>query len=431
MDLTLKKKSNFNLLDLLSIILIAFQFDLFYLISTNFKLGQGILFLVSLIVIVRFIRHPLSGKDLNLYLILFLFVLLVTGAYQVTNMFGGSVISAFLAERILWVYIAFYFAFDKLYMTGVFDKERCLKLLKCVGVIQLVLYFTQWILSSKIIFLHVLSGSRYGSARFYFSPILLIFLVCFCVSDFYSSKKISKIRNSVIWIVLIVAEILIVQKYRMTAVALAVAIIVGFVMYKGNIKKGLLILLLALLVILVLLNTPMGKDIINSVMNSGTDNSVKGRAAWRLWALDELKQRPLFGNGFVYSTEAYEYGASFVRKYFSWSFTPNDYGIMGFIYQYGLLGAIWFVLFVAVQLRRSLYVWRHNNNYAYLVFLVFIVVDSYSELYWIMSNGLFVLVIYMVMLKNEFEQTKSRIRDSYQNMKTVVADKDLNMESER
>ena len=103
----------------------------------------------------------------------------------------------------------------------------------------------------------------------------------------------------------------------------------------------------------------------------------------------------------MYSAESYKYGGQYVAKYFGWGFTPGDYGIFGFVYEYGLLGAGWFLIFIITQLKRAIFVWKHNRNYAYLIFLVFVIVDSYTELYWIMSNGLFALVIYMVMLKYE------------------------------
>ena len=393
------RKNKIKVMDLIANLLIALQFDLFYLISTEFKLGQGILLVASAFIIVKYIK--LTGKiiEINNIIIAYLLVLLFTGAYQVTRIFGGSVVTAFLAERVFWVYIIFYIALKKLYYSRTINNERCIKLLKYAGVIQLCLYFVQWILSNHVIFLHVLHGSRYGSARFYFQPILLILLLCFCVSDFLNKKK------SIIWIVLILAEILIVQKYRMTTLAIINAIFCSLLLYKGNFNKRITIIIVGIIAFVILINTQIVQDIIQSILNKGIDNSVKGRAAWQLWALlYQLRARPLLGNGFVYSAESYNYGAQYVALRYGWSFTPGDYGLIGFVYEYGLLGAGWFLLFLVSQLKRAFYVWKYGNNYAYIIFLFFIIVDSYSELYWIRSNGLFALVIYMVMLQYKYTE---------------------------
>ena len=384
--------------DLMCVLITALQLDLFYLLDTEFKLGQAILLIISVLYIIKYLKKRIDRRDVNLYIILFLSVLVLTGAYQVSHIFGGGIFPAFLAERVLWVYIIFYFALEKLFAMSKLTNEKCLKYLRIVGLIQLVLYFTQWVLSSRYIFLHVLSGSRYGSARFYFQPILLIILLCFCVSDFFNQNKH---KANIIWILMIFLEILVVQKYRMTIVAITLAILCGFLLYRGNLSKGLGIIALGIIAFIVLLNTPMGQDIMNSLFGNASDNGLRGRAAWRIWAVEQLKQNPLLGNGFVYSAESYNYGGQYVRQHFGWSFTPGDYGIMGFIYEYGLLGADWFIFFAITQLRRALYVWKHKKNYAYIIFLAFILIDSYSELYWILSNGLFVLVLYMIMLKYE------------------------------
>ena len=175
--------------DLMCVLITALQLDLFYLLDTEFKLGQAILLIISVLYIIKYLKKRIDRRDVNLYIILFLSVLVLTGAYQVSHIFGGGIFPAFLAERVLWVYIIFYFALEKLFAMSKLTNEKCLKYLRIVGLIQLVLYFTQWVLSSRYIFLHVLSGSRYGSARFYFQPILLIILLCFCVSDFFNQNK--------------------------------------------------------------------------------------------------------------------------------------------------------------------------------------------------------------------------------------------------
>lgn len=424
-------RKRINVINLVSLFLIALQFDLFYLISTEFKLGQGILAVVSAFIIFKYIKLIGKSRDINNYLFIYLFILLITGAYQVTRLFGGSFFSAFLAERVLWVYILFYIALKKLFLKGVMYNERCIKLLKYAGIIQLVLYYTQWLLSNRIIFLHVLTGERYGALRFYFQPILLILLLCFCVSDFFNNKEE---RKNLIWIILIISEILLVQKYRMTTVAIGASLLCGFFLYRGKVDRGIAIFIVVVLASIILINTQIGRDIILSLLDQGTDNSIKGRAAWRIWALGQLKDRPLLGNGFVYTAETFKYGGQYVHKHFSWSFTPSDHGIMGFIYEYGLLGAGWFLLFVVSQFKRAFYVWKYNRNYAYIIFLFFIVIDSYSELYWIMNNGLFALVIYMVMLHSEYksivmrQKGQTHLKDDDEKFKSNIESQNKNLE---
>lgn len=384
--------------------MIALQFDCYYLISTEFKLGQGLLLLISMLVCLKYWPSKRSFTNVNTWLMLMLGVLMVAGAWQASRMFKSSgFLSTLLAERVLWVYIVFYFALSRLNRHNVVSNAMIKRLLYISGGFQLFLYFAQWLLSGRVVFLHVLSGERYGTARFYFQPILLVLLFCVAFSEFLNKRN--NVRNAV-WMMLILAEILIVQKYRMSTVALCLAAACGVVLYKGDPSKMMKYLLIGLVAGVVLLNTTIGRDIIRSLQSRGNDNSVNGRVVWRSWAISELKARPLLGNGFVSSPESYEYGGQLVRKMFGWEFTPNDHGAMGFIYQYGLFGVAWLALLLGTQLHRAMYVRKHAKNYIYIVYLVFIVIDSYSELYWLTSNGIFALCIFMVMLDREYQDVK-------------------------
>ena len=393
--------------DIICILLTALQFDLYYLLSTEFKLGQMILVLVSLYYIIRYFSIGSSLKNANTFLVLYLTLLMFTGAFQVSRLFGENFLSALLAERVIWTYIFFYFALQKLFEKNKIKNHECIRYLKISCVIQLVLYFTQWILSDKIMFLHVLSGTRYGSSRFYMSPILLIYMICFSVSNYYNRIEPTK---SMIWIVAIMAEILIVQKYRMTTVSILLAILCGFLLYRGSHKRWFVLLGFGLIAVVVVINSRMGQDVISSLMGMGSDNSVNGRSAWRWWALGELRKNPILGKGFVFTDKTYSYGGQYVKRLFGWSFTPGDHGIMGFIYEYGGLGAGWYIALIITQVKKAIAVWKYNKNYAYIIFLVFIIIDSYSELYWILSNGIFVLVVYMTMLHKEYRETKKKVK---------------------
>lgn len=361
--------------DFICILLVALQYDLFYLLSTEFKFGQGILLFVSLGVILKYSTTRISFKNPNVVLMLFLFFLLITGAIRSSQMFpqSNTFLGAFLAERILWVGIIFYFAFEKLYNRNMFSYETIKHYLYVCGIIQFVLYFFQWIVSDRVIFLHVVNGIRYGSARFFFQPILLILLYCVALSEFFNNRY--KYQN-IIYMLLVLGEVLIVQKYRMTLLALFLSTLVAVFLYRGNVRRFFKIFAVGIIALLILLSTQMGQDIIASLQNSGADNSVRGRAAWRLWAFQELCKRPFLGNGYVYTTESFAYGGQLVRQMFSWSFTPGDYGVFGFIYEYGLLGMAWFLTFIITQLKRALYVWKKKKIYTYIVFLIFIIIDS-------------------------------------------------------
>ncbi|MCR5743003.1 MAG: O-antigen ligase family protein [Lachnospiraceae bacterium] len=401
MNGVINNENRIDRLDLIAVFVIAAQLDFFYLLSTEFKLGQGLLLVLSLYFIMRYLLTGSRGSGINRFLMVYLGVLLVTGAYQATKMFGGSVLAAFLAERGFWVYIIAYFALEKLFAKKILTNDRCIRVLGIACGVQLFMYYTQWLVSSKVIFLNVLNGARYGTARFFFLPIFMILFLCFNVSDFFN-RKFS--RASIIWIVLILGEILIVQKYRMTLVCIAAAVVCVFLLYRGKFSRGLAIICVGLVALVVILNTQMGRDIINSLMGAGHDNSLNGRTEWRMWAFEELKQRPLLGNGYTYTDAGFDYGAQYIRKHFGWNFSAGDYGVFGLVYEYGLLGLGWFVFFVVTQLKRAFTVWKYKKNYAYLIYIFFIIINSYSEFYWFRGNGLFATVIFMCMLNQEYKE---------------------------
>ena len=404
------KRKN-SLIYLSALLIIALQFDLFYLMDTEFKLGQGLLVVFSLLIILKYSNGKLDKNNSGIFLMIYFGILMITSAYQSGHLFPNynSMIGAFLAERVYWVYIFFYFAFLCLYRRKIFTYKKVKSLLYTAGVIQLVLYFFQYFISDKLIFVHVVTGMRYGAARFYFQPILLVFLFCIALSDYLNGIK--KISN-LIYMLLIFLEIVLIQKYRMSLLSLFIAVGGTILVYKGSNRQLIKIFFIVLMACAILLNTRIGQDIIASLQNVGKDNSVSGREVWRSWAFTELQKRPILGNGFSYTTESNEYAAQPVGKLFGWSFTPGDHGIFGFIYEYGLLGAIWFLLFIITQLKRALYVSKYRKKYVYLTYMFFIFIDSYSELYWIYSNGIFALCVFIVMLDSEYREIKTINRNA-------------------
>mgnify|MGYP006873238230 FL=1 len=50
------------------------------------------------------------------------------------------------------------------------------------------------------------------------------------------------------------------------------------------------------------------------------------------------------------------------------------------------------------------YIIAYKKNYAYLIYMFFIIINSYSEFYWFRGNGLFATVIFMCMLNQEYKE---------------------------
>ena len=267
----------------------------------------------------------------------FFAALIFLSSLQSQLLFGQSIKYGLIQQRRLLIWIFVYFAIELALIKGKFNYEQLVSMIRIIGRIELAIYISQYFLYDYIHFLYVSVSSRYNDVRFYFTPNLLDFLFMIEM-DFllnkYNSKR-EKIKSG-ITIVLILFEVMIVQKFRLTTMALICCFVLCVLIKRFSKAIKFIYVMIAVLGICILLNTTMFRDIIEQFSLGFTDYGHFGiRADARKLYLEMLAKHPFLGGGYPYIEDALEASGYYKRMYLV------DNGVFGFIYIYGGVGIIW------------------------------------------------------------------------------------------
>lgn len=221
------------------------------------------------------------------------------------------------------------FSYKKALESGNIRYSTLFEALKIVAFLELFLFILQYLIAPSFMFLHVNTSTRYGGLRFYFMPTLLDFLFMVEADKLLDKKRSHQKRLlSAVTCLLVIFETMVVQKFRLTSIALLICLALAMYIKRSGIDTKIVYTFLGVVLFVLLLNTTMAQDLIYQIKSGFSDYGHFGvRLDGRKLYLSMIAQHPILGAGYPYIQKALE-AAGYNKAIFL-----SDNGVFG-IYIY-------------------------------------------------------------------------------------------------
>lgn len=311
-----------------------------------------------------------------------------------TKVYGQPFMLGFRPQRFFIMTYLLYFPLIRMIYCNRNNVEYVKKVFINFGIIELILYITQYFLISKKIFLYMRVSERFGEIRLPFDSILLVILPFIILNEIINKNNIK--RNYII-LALNLFFIIFVSKTRMIIAGISIAMAIILFFYNKGSKKVLTIILM-IFGIMIGVNTEIGKTYLNSISKEYRlkDSNTLIREEAQKFYISETSKSPILGRGFVNITFN---NAVIISKY-NKGYYFNDNGLIGFYYLYGIIGVLWIMALFLIILKKSYFLYK-KNNYSYLGYSLYTVITSYTLLTCYNQTGAFFIVILLVSLDSE------------------------------
>lgn len=384
MKVTISKKGIRSLFLVICAILME---HLFYLVDSDnieflgfIKYSYIWVFIYVIIVGYIYLMHRQWEKKVSYHFgveIAFLAVLSLTQSLRGHITFDQPLIDGIIGQGRFLLVILGYYPIHKLYVDDIIDDKIFDKCLVFFGIVAFTIYLLQIMVGESHMFLHVYSNERYGSLRLYTDSVFCVFLGFYGMNRFLRTKK----WKGLILVALTVVYELFIAKGRLEFAAFCVAIAIGLFLMKKHRTKKALAIVIVFCVIFAFLSNPYVNEIVTGVIDDFINNSgtmrirESGREfyfAQLLSSVDSL----IFGCGFPRTEESYDMAGGSRR------IAIGDNGIFSFAYVYGIIGIIAVILWFAKMLRMAWRLYKEQNEYIYLMFVIFNIALMYNIAWW-------------------------------------------------
>lgn len=343
-------------------------------------------------------------------LMFFPVVLSILSAYAGTRTYGQTFFEGFIASREWIGYIMMFFPISYWMKQGNITLEGLKKLLLGISIVYLCICSLQYVLSNVVIFTYVTSMERYGEARYLFYTGYLMLMLGFSIDKIMDDKP-SKQKKYVDYVLLLgtLVMVLVISKARTQTIALCIAICICMLIRKTGSKKKLIVIGGIIIGGLIIMVSPIGSDILNTVLGKSVENdTLSVRAAGKVYYLAILLQDWLTtiigcGNPNYRSIAAMSISNPTWIQYGGAKFYLTDQGIVGYLFIFGLVGLVWYLICMGYCIKRAYLIYKKKGNVGYLFFCLI-------ELFvcMILIPSLFrtslVMILYMVQLEEEVKR---------------------------
>lgn len=326
-------------------------------------------------------------------------IIVVTSALAAKLLFNQSIFDGIICLRSTYMPLLIYFPLTILIKKNIISKDDILRITLHVITLACILYCLHFIIYEAtgrlILNLEPSEWGRYGTARFYFVLIMPIFLMFNNYNDMLKAKRWTiKMWKNLYGILLVMFLMVFVCKMRMTTCAALVSMVLGLIIAKRMSYRKVVYIIAGCVLAILFLQTNMGVDIVNSIMNKESISSI--REYGRSLHIQSFLSNPIFGCGYPHEN-CYASAAAFGVYDLVY---VGDNGIFDFMYIFGGVGLIWIGLTFLNIFKKAIQITKQENNYTYLMFAVFLVVSMYTELNWFFGGMLF-FGIYLVLLETK------------------------------
>lgn len=357
----MKKNSKYIIVLL---IVIALNESIFYLDKTGVSTDINIMLIV--IITLYFIKPILNIKYRTLNLIfIFLLLNLITMILTVGK-YGQPIHLALLRYRYNLIYLSYipiYFLINKC------GTKTVKKVFVYLGTTLAILYIIQILIYPKVIIFNMNYIFRGDNLRFYTGSYLIV-LSLFMTIEFllieFNKKKF-------IALVIQITYILFVVQTRSITIGLIITAIIYSLINLKYVKPKQIVAISICLILLYPVFSPYIKDVIESsviTINEKESSSYTARSEGSTYMMNKLKESQLFGLGLYHND--YEEGKSVTgvdNKYYA-----DDVGIIGYIFQFGYLGLIIYIVLTINMIKLVLKIDDRSKRCYYTFYIIYSIV---------------------------------------------------------
>ena len=302
-------------------------------------------------------------------------------------------LSSILPQRYLIAIFPLYFPLKSAIQEGKVSSQQLLSGILLLGKVELVVMMVQFFAQfSGVYFLTCdYNSAMYTFTRFGIDGTTMLFVMFYEISNLFRRGK--KTVRSLLWIGMGCVFFFLMCQTRMTLLGICAAVAIFYLTLKTGIRKKMAVTLVMGLAAIAVFHTTLFQDTIY-IRQSGARNTFDIRQSAISFYLDELKESPVFGKGgYPNSVRAN------LDRGKSAGYNLNDNGIFGFLYLYGMPGALWAGGMYWIMLKKGRKAIRQKENSVYLMFPVYLLAVSATEIhwYWIGSTALTTVLFWLIL----------------------------------
>jgi hypothetical protein len=391
-------KSNFGAYSIIFTIM-ALNLNLFYLVDTDnsfwsssvFSLSDVNLLIIVLFCIITFIKINIVEKRPFQYkfaiIMLFPIVLAITSSLQSLYLYDQPFYLGFRAQRLWMASFLLYFPISTLLKEGEISIVGIKKLIYVLAVVELFLGTIQYYVSDSTIFMFSYVNNNDEGTRivFYFNYEYLRLAFCFALFDISKKKNIFKNLFFCAWILLYLQFVI---ESRMTLYTLLIAAILTLIIF-SKLEKFKKIIIFSLLIVsfIAFSFTEVFQSNLSDVLNNTGTLGI--RSIGRSFYLSVLEMYPFLGGGFINTLWDAAYTGAKMDEYIF----IVDNGIFGFAFEYGLIGAIWYVVLMYKCFKHSVIITNRNKDFSYLTLFLALTFSLITIMHIGLNDGFIVAFI--------------------------------------
>lgn len=327
------RKYNINIVLLYLILIINISFFSLVKLSKDVILICNLFYIIYIEIKYRKIKVKKSNKFFT-FLILYFIVLIFTSAYQSHKLYNQSLWLGIRPQRHFFITLLLYFPISSLIRINKITKDDLEKIIYNVASIQMFIQIIYYLSGGKLSFILIDYDYRYGEIRLRADCCLINLLFILNISNFIKGRERNK--NLILGIINLL-YVMFILKTRLLMLSYLVTILAGFCVWKKNYVMKFILLIFIICVIPFVLNTEIFQNTIETIIE---DNSNDIRKLGKEFYRNQIEKSPILGRGYInIDWEQAFYGAGVNKGYYL-----VDDGITAFLFVYGYLGLVWFIL---------------------------------------------------------------------------------------
>lgn len=372
-------------------LILCMEHQLLYLVPASWTFFgfdyQGLCTLVEIFVFLESIAE--SGFKLKKSSYNWIFyvglILVVTSAIAGVITYGQNLLTGLIVQRSRIGLLLFFFALLQWYSNKRITADGIWKTLITFAVAYALVCSVQYVLSNVVTFTYSTTSEkiRYGTVRYWFNGTYLVFLAGYGLDRFWHKEK-HKIIN--IFLMLFPFVLLyFITKARMAALALTCSFLSCVILRDGRTTKKIGSIIVVVVAFLVLSSTAVGKDLVNTILNSSalSEDTLSVREMGRAYYVTETAKNPvrfLFGCGYASANNSTALALTYPKVYSSIygyyvSLYPQDNGVFGCFYYYGISGIIWWISIIIFVVKKGWRICKETGNTVFLGFAFYEVIS--------------------------------------------------------
>ena len=338
-------------------------------------------------------------------------ILALTSSLQGAFLYNGQeFLDGLSCQKYMLIGVMMYFPITKLIKLGKISIEDLEKVLAICAVLQIILYFIQYILGPSHIFLSCYyttprNDSRVTRIRLYGYTYSIIANLMFCMNRIVKSEAKKK---DYLYVIVTLIFAIVINQGRQYIVSAAVIIFSAFIFANVKSYKKVVLLLLIVIIASNIYSLDFSQNLLSELSTTtvASSNTTAVRLRAQEFYLNILKDHPILGGGYadvsVYSAAI---ASGYTKKYFI-----ADNGIVAFLFRYGYLGLI-FLIPLVISLIFGGIKGRKNKDVIAFMQLATMIVGVINDATWFDGFGLMYVFIYLIYMEVAMYYHKTEAMD--------------------